>query len=134
MKEEGYLRRKIFIGFRNIGLLQTASKTPGLFSYSIILGMAAFSLILITHFLGFNPFGSAIVVAYSEGLISYQSAALGIAALLGSSALAVAILSNVTVGDVLGEAAAEALVETTLLAWMGPWALVFLAAVIIAVA
>ncbi|MGC8566029.1 MAG: hypothetical protein ACP5LV_06450, partial [Thermoplasmata archaeon] len=61
------------------------------------------------------------MVAYSEGWISFQSAALGLSALGISSGAAIAILSNVTVGSVLGTAAATALVDTTLIAWMGPW-------------
>lgn len=98
--------------------------------YLIALGMAALLLILISQFLGFDPFGSSIVVAYSEGWISHSSAQLSLETLFGSSLLATAILSQVTVGSVLGDAAAAALVETSLLAWMGPWALLFLAAVI----
>jgi hypothetical protein len=99
--------------------------------YLIALAMAALSLVLIAQFLGFNPFGSSIVVAYSKGWISLQSAQLSLETLFGSSVLATAILSQVTVGSILGDAAAAALVDTTLLAWLGPWALVFLAAVIV---
>ncbi len=107
----------------------TVSK-PRMRYYLIALAMAALSLVLIAQFLGFNPFGSAIVVAYSKGWISFHSAELSLATLFGSSGIATAILSQVTVGSILGDAAAAALVDTSLLAWMGPWALVFLAAVI----
>ena len=79
--------------------------------------MAALSLVLIAHFLGFNPSGSAIVVAYSKGWISFQSAGLSLATLFGSSGIATAILSQVTVGSILSDATAAALVGTTLLGW-----------------
>ena len=115
---------------RQFEYLLTVSEKPRMLYYLIALGMAALTLVLIAHFLGYNPFGSAIVVAYSEGWISFQSAELSLATLFGSSGIATAILSQVTVGSILGDAAAVALVDTTLLAWMGPWALVFLAAVI----
>lgn len=115
---------------RQFGYPLTASK-PRILYYLIALAMAALSLVLIAFFLGFNPFGSAIVVAYSKGWISFQSAALSLTTLFGSSGVATAILSQVTVGSVLGDAAAAALVDTTLIAWMGPWALVFLAAVVV---
>ncbi|MGP6220496.1 hypothetical protein [Caldiplasma sukawensis] len=75
-------------------------------------------------------FGSSIVVAYSKGWISFQSAVVGLSALGISSGAAIAILSNVTVGSVLGTAAAAALVDTTIIDWMGPWALVLLAGII----
>jgi len=98
--------------------------------YLGIMMIAGFALLIIMHFAGISLFGSSIVVAYSEGWISFQSAAVSLSALGISSGAAIAILSNVTVGSVLGTAAATALVDTTLLAWMGPWALVFLAAIV----
>lgn len=73
---------------------------------------------------------SAVVVLYSEGIISFQSAMVGLAALFGSSSLTVAILANVTVGKVLVDAAAEELVNMTLIAWLGPWALIIFATII----
>lgn len=97
--------------------------------YLIALAMVALSLVLIAWFLGFNLVGSSIVVAYSKGWISYKSAELSIATIFGSSGIATAILSQVTAGSILGDAAA-AVVDTTIIAWMGHWALVFLAAVI----
>lgn len=115
---------------RQFGYPPAVSK-PRMLYYLIALAMAALSLVLIAQFLGFNPFGSSIVVAYSKGWISLQSAQLSLETLFGSSILATAILSQVTVGSILGDAAAAALVDTTLLAWLGPWALVFLAAVIV---
>lgn len=115
---------------KQFGYKVTVPEKTRMLYYLIALGMAALLLILISQFLGFDPFGSAIVVAYSEGWISHSSAQLSLETLFGSSLLATAILSQVTVGSVLGDAAAAALVETSLLAWMGPWALLFLAAVI----
>lgn len=115
---------------KQFGYKVTVPEKTRMLYYLIALGMAALLLILISQFLGFDPFGSAIVVAYSEGWISHSSAQLSLETLFGSSLLATAILSQVTVGSVLGDAAAAALVETSLLAWMGAWALLFLAAVI----
>ena len=115
---------------KQFGYKVTVTEKTRMLYYLIALGMAALLLILISQFLGFDPFGSSIVVAYSEGWISHSSAQLSLETLFGSSLLATAILSQVTVGSVLGDAAAAALVETSLLAWMGPWALLFLAAVI----
>ena len=92
--------------------------------------IAGLAMLFVMHFAGISLFGSSIVVAYSEGWISFQSAAVGLSALGISSGAAIAILSNITVGSVLGSAAAAALVDTTIIAWMGPWALVLLAAII----
>jgi hypothetical protein len=101
------------------------------FAFSII-AMASVALLGILSWLP-TFWSSAIVILYSEGAITFEAATVDLAALLGSSSLAVALLSEVTVGDVLGAAAATALVDTTLLAWLGPWALVVLAAVIVTV-
>ena len=100
------------------------------FPFLGIMMIAGLALLIIMHFAGISLFGSSIVVAYSEGWISFQSAVVGLSALGITSGAAIAILSNVTVGSVLGTAAATALVDTTLLAWMGPWALLLLAAII----
>lgn len=70
--------------------------------YLFVLAFAAFSLFLVVHIAGVSLFGSSIVVAYSEGWISFNSAVLGLSALGISSGAAISILSNVTVGDVLG--------------------------------
>ncbi len=98
--------------------------------YFFAMAFAAFSLMLALHYAGVSLFGSSIVVAYSEGWISFKSAAIGLSALGISSGAAISILSNVTVGDVLGEAAAAALIDETILAWMGPWSLVLLGSII----
>lgn len=99
--------------------------------FTLSLFIAGLSLILIVTNFGVSLGGSALIIAYSKGLISFHSAALGLTALFGNSGLAVTILSKITVGNVLGEAAAEGIADETILAWLGPWGLVILASVII---
>jgi len=98
--------------------------------FTLSLFIAGLSLILIVTNFGVSLGGSAIIIAYSKGLISFNSAALGLTALFDNSGLAVTILSKITVGNVLGEAAAEGIADETILAWLGPWGLVILASVI----
>ncbi len=94
--------------------------------------MSAIGLFALVQFMGFEPTSGAILIAYSKGLISFKSASLGLGTLFGNSGLAAAMLSKITVGDVLGDMAAESIADSTILAWLGPWGLVILAGVIIA--
>ncbi len=100
--------------------------------FILTLSVAGFLLLFVTTNFGVSLNSGTIIIAYSKGLISFQSTALGLTALFGNSGLAAAILSRITVGDVLGEMAAETIADETILAWLGPWGLVILAGVIVA--
>ena len=100
--------------------------------FILTLSVAGFLLLFVTTNFGVSLNSGTIIIAYSKGLISFQSAGLGLTALFGNSGLAAAILSRITVGDVLGKMAAETIADETILAWLGPWGLVILAGVIVA--
>jgi hypothetical protein len=60
----------------------------------LFLFIVGLSLVLISTNFGISLGGNAIIIAYSGGLISFKSAALGLTALFGNSGLSAAVLSK----------------------------------------
>lgn len=98
---------------------------------AIAVSMIAMASVVLVGILTLMPthWTSAIVIAYNMGYISGEAASVDLAG-LGISAVAIVGILSAVPASALSSIAATALVTESILAWMGPYSLLIMGAIV----